>query len=137
MSDWLRARVTEGCAPHELAIFVRSDAQTSRARAAAEGAGLPFKIIDESVETTSGFASICTMHLAKGLEFRAVAVMACDDEIIPLQERIEAIGDESDLEEVYASERHLLYVACTRARDHLLVGDRRYGLIGVPRRFNN
>jgi hypothetical protein len=31
------------------------------------------------------------MHLAKGLEFRAVAVMACDDEVIPLQERIEAI----------------------------------------------
>jgi superfamily I DNA/RNA helicase len=121
VSDWLRARVTEGCAAHELAIFVRSDAQTGRARAAAEGAGLPFKIIDESAETTSGFASICTMHLAKGLEFRAVAVMACDDEIIPLQERIEAIGDESDLEEVYASERHLLYVACTRARDHLFV----------------
>jgi mRNA-degrading endonuclease RelE of RelBE toxin-antitoxin system len=121
VSDWLRARVTEGSAPHELAIFVRSDTQIGRARSAAEGAALPFKIIDESVETTSGFASICTMHLAKGLEFRAVAVMACDDEIIPLQERIEAIGDESDLEEVYASERHLLYVACTRARDHLLV----------------
>jgi superfamily I DNA/RNA helicase len=29
------------------------------------------------------------MHLAKGLEFRTVAVMACDDEVIPLQERIE------------------------------------------------
>jgi len=27
----------------------------------------------------------------------------------------------ADLEEVYDSERHLLYVACTRARDHLLV----------------
>jgi superfamily I DNA/RNA helicase len=121
VSDWLRARVTEGSAPHELAIFVRSDAQIGRARAAAEGAGLPFKVIDESVETTGGFASICTMHLAKGLEFRAVVVMACDDEIVPLQERIEAIGDESDLEEVYASERHLLYVACTRARDHLFV----------------
>jgi superfamily I DNA/RNA helicase len=61
------------------------------------------------------------MHLAKGLEFRAVAVMACDDEIIPSQERIENVGDEADLEEVYDSERHLLYVACTRARDHLLV----------------
>jgi len=121
VSDWLRARVAEGSVPHELAIFVRSDAQTGRARAAAEAAGLPFKVVDESVDTTSGFASICTMHLAKGLEFRAVAVMACDDEIIPLQERIEAIGDESDLEEVYASERHLLYVACTRARDHLFV----------------
>jgi ATP-dependent exoDNAse (exonuclease V) beta subunit len=30
-------------------------------------------------------------------------------------------ADDSDLEEVYATERHLLYVACTRARDHLLV----------------
>ena len=61
------------------------------------------------------------MHLAKGLEFPAVAVMACDDEILPLQERIEAIADDADLEEVYNTERHLLYVACTRARDDLLV----------------
>ena len=61
------------------------------------------------------------MHLAKGLEFRTVAVMACDDEIIPLQERIETVADDADLEEVYNTERHLLYVACTRARDHLMV----------------
>jgi superfamily I DNA/RNA helicase len=71
--------------------------------------------------------SISTMHLAKGLEFRAVAVMACDDEVVPLQARIEAVADESDLEEVYETERHLLYVACTRARDHLLVTGRGAG----------
>jgi superfamily I DNA/RNA helicase len=29
--------------------------------------------------------------------------------------------DDADLEEVYDTERHLLYVACTRARDHLLL----------------
>ena len=29
--------------------------------------------------------------------------------------------DEAELEEVYNTERHLLYVACTRARDFLLV----------------
>jgi superfamily I DNA/RNA helicase len=45
--------------------------------------------------------------------------MACNDEIIPSQERIENVADDADLEEVYDSERHLLYVACTRA--HLLV----------------
>ena len=61
------------------------------------------------------------MHLAKGLEFRAVVVMACDDEVIPSQERIDTIADEADLEDVYRTERHLLYVACTRARDRLLV----------------
>jgi ATP-dependent exoDNAse (exonuclease V) beta subunit len=47
--------------------------------------------------------------------------MASDDEVIPLQERIESVADDADLEEVYDTERHLLYVACTRARDHLLV----------------
>jgi len=73
------------------------------------------------VETTPGRLSIGTMHLAKGLEFRAVAVMACDDEVLPLQERIEAVADDADLEDVYNTERHLLYVACTRARDCLLV----------------
>ena len=61
------------------------------------------------------------MHLAKGLEFRAVVVAACDDEVIPLQSRIDEIVDEADLDDVYETERHLLYVACTRARDHLLV----------------
>ena len=61
------------------------------------------------------------MHLAKGLEFRAVVVMACGDEVIPLQERIETVGDDADPHEVYDTERHLLYVACTRARDFLLV----------------
>ena len=47
--------------------------------------------------------------------------MACDDEVIPLHERIETGADEGDLQEIYETERHLLYVACTRARDHLLI----------------
>lgn len=101
-----------------IALFVRSAAQLDRAKAAAQRAEMKYKILDEHVETTSGYLSVSTMHLAKGLEFRAVGVMACDDEVIPLQERIETVTDESDLEDVYNTERHLLYVACTRARDH-------------------
>ncbi len=107
--------------PHEAAVFVRSPAQLARARAAVEEAKVPLKVLDEKVEPSSGHLSISTMHLAKGLEFRAVVVMACDDGVLPLQERIEAVADEADLEEVYDTERHLLYVACTRARDNLLV----------------
>ena len=121
VSEWLTARSDEGVMPHEIGVFVRSAAEADRARAATEDAGLPFKVLDENVETTSGRVSISTMHIAKGLEFRAVAVMACDDEVIPLQQRIETVADDADLEEVYNTERHLLYVACTRARDHLLV----------------
>ena len=121
VGTWLVDLGNAGVMPHEMGVFVRSPAELDRARAAVEHAGLPFKVLDENVETTGGHVSISTMHLAKGLEFRTVAVMACDDEIMPLQARIETVADDADLEEVYNTERHLLYVACTRARDHLLV----------------
>lgn len=68
------------------------------------------------------------MHLAKGLESRAVVVMACDDEIIPFQARIETVTDDADLAEVYETERHLLYVACTRAWDRVARDERRYAI---------
>ena len=118
---WLAERFSAGILPQEFGVFVRSEAQLERAQAAVTASGLPFKVLDDHVETASGHVSIMTMHLAKGLEFRAVVVMACDDEVIPLQERIETVGDDADLQEVYDTERHLLYVACTRARDQLLV----------------
>ena len=121
VGQWLSGHEKDGVAPHEFGVFVRSAAELDRARSAVQLSGLPFRVLDENVATTSGHVSISTMHLAKGLEFRAVVVMACDDEIIPLQERIETVGDDADLQEVYDTERHLLYVACTRARDHLLV----------------
>lgn len=122
VGNWIAEKVTsDAIMPHEVGVFVRSEAQLDRARAAANKAQVPFKILDEHVEVRSGYISIGTMHLAKGLEFRAVVVMGCDDEVIPLQQRIETVGDDADLQEVYDTERHLLYVACTRARDHLLV----------------
>jgi superfamily I DNA/RNA helicase len=123
VAAWLKAQVDQGVRPHEIGVFVRSEAQLSRAQAAAEGAGLKWRVLDDRLAPSAdGSAiSIGTMHLAKGLEFRAVAVMACDDEVVPLQERIETVGDDADLQEVYDTERHLLYVACTRARDALMV----------------
>lgn len=121
VAEWLRDRVAEGEAPHEIGVFVRSEAQIERARRAVELAQLPSRELTAQVEVSSGHAAIGVMHLAKGLEFRAVAVMACDDEVLPLQERIEQVGEDGDLQDVYDTERHLLYVSCTRARDQLHV----------------
>ena len=121
VATWLREHRDSGVGAREMAIFVRSGKELDRARRAVRDAGFSFQVLDERVETNKDCVSISTMHLAKGLEFRAVAVMACDDEVIPLQERIETVADDADLEEVYNTERHLLYVACTRARDHLMI----------------
>jgi hypothetical protein len=121
VGSWIAERIAAGVPPHEIGVFVRANSQLRRARSAVKTAGAAAVELSDKIETAPGCISIATMHAAKGLEFRAVAVMACDDEVIPLQERIENVADEADLEEVYNTERHLLYVACTRARDHLLV----------------
>jgi superfamily I DNA/RNA helicase len=121
VAEWLSKRKADGILAHEIGLFVRSAAQLPQARAAVAAAKLEAIELNERFDSQAGRVPIRTMHLAKGLEFRAVIVMACNDEVIPLQERMEAVADEADLEEVYSTERHLLYVACTRARDHLLI----------------
>ena len=118
---WLQECLDKGVEAKEIGVFVRSMKELDRACAAVREAGLAYWVLDDSTGSGDESVSVSTMHLAKGLEFRAVAVMACDDEVIPLQERIETVADDADLEEVYNTERHLLYVACTRARDHLLI----------------
>ncbi|MGH9892213.1 MAG: 3'-5' exonuclease, partial [bacterium] len=121
IGSWIRERIDEGMLPQEIGVFVRSAEQVPRAREAVANAGLSVTVPAAGVDPEPGKVVLMPMHLAKGLEFRAVVVAACDDEVLPLQSRIESVADESDLEEVYHTERHLLYVACTRARDQLLV----------------
>jgi superfamily I DNA/RNA helicase len=77
--------------------------------------------LDEALRSKEGAVTLATMHLAKGLEFKAVVVMAVDEDVIPDPRRIEAMADLSQLPDLYETERHLLYVACTRARDQLLI----------------
>ena len=118
---WIAKLVAAGVAPHEMAVLVRSVAQFDRAKAATKAAGQRWVSLHERPEVPDGRIVVGTMDLAKGMEFRAVAVMACDDEVIPLQSRVEGASEESELDEIFESERHLLYVACTRARDHVTI----------------
>jgi hypothetical protein len=105
VESWL----SYGVAPNEIGVFVRTPQLVTRARAAIAG--------------LAGAAEMTTapMSLAKGLEFRAVVVMACDEGILPLDERVADAADEAELDDIYEMERRLLYVACTRAREHLLL----------------
>lgn len=121
IAEWLAERQRAGYAPHEIGLLVRSNAQLERAAAAARTAGFSTVDLRRHVGGVSGSVAVGTMHAAKGLEFRAAAVIACDEEVLPSPARLANLGDPADLEDVYATERHLLYVACTRARDHLLV----------------
>jgi superfamily I DNA/RNA helicase len=121
VAEWIRARRQEGVAPGEMAVFVRSEGQLARGYAAIEAAGQQACKLDEKIALRSDAVTLSTMHLAKGLEFKAVAVIACDEDVIPDPSRLELVSDMAEIEEVYETERHLLYVACTRAREHLWI----------------
>ena len=47
VAQWLQERITEGVALHEIGIFVRSTSELDRARAAAEQAGIEYRVLDE------------------------------------------------------------------------------------------
>jgi len=48
---------------------------------------------------------------------RAVVVMACDDDVIPLQERIQSVGDDADLKEVYDYGKSAFSTSTARERE--------------------
>ncbi|MBB1492905.1 UvrD-helicase domain-containing protein [Paracoccus sp. MC1854] len=103
---WIEECRSEGIAPATIAVLVRSEAEIPRAKAALAAAG------DQDVP-------IKLMHDAKGQEYRAVAVMACDADVLPNEDRLHSASDARAHREIYDTERHLLYVAATRARERL------------------
>lgn len=118
---FIREAFDDGIPADQIAIFVRSSAELPRARAIAEAAVLPYRTMSSRKSGEDAAALVGTMHLAKGLEFRAVLVVACDEGVLPLAARVADVADEFELDEVIATERQLLYVAATRARDRLFV----------------
>ncbi|MES1949835.1 putative DNA helicase [Salinisphaera sp. S4-8] len=124
VADWLSARVEVALQPGEIAVLVRSEEELDRGRQAIEQSGLKFAMLDEKVSPPGDAIALGTMHIAKGLEFRALAIMACDDDVLPSYTRLASAADPATHEEIFATERHLLYVAMTRARDTLLLSGR-------------
>ncbi len=68
---------------------------------------------DEDKESEQGRVNLMTIHSAKGLEYRIVFVVGCEDGVIPHRRAIE--DDPANIEE----ERRLFYVALTRAKERL------------------
>jgi superfamily I DNA/RNA helicase len=121
VGKWIVSMIKTGITPEEIGVIVRSESEFDRAKKAVETSGERYQVMTGDEVRGSHGITIVTMHVAKGMEFRAVVVMACDEEVIPSTERIDSVGVYLDIQEVYDTERHLFYVACTRARERLLV----------------
>ncbi|MFN0011569.1 MAG: ATP-dependent helicase [Phycisphaerales bacterium] len=82
----------------------------------------------DAIDQTQGAVMLMTLHAAKGLEFRCVAMIGLEEGLLPHSRSHES---ESALEE----ERRLCFVGVTRAMDDLHITSAAYRTIrGVPER---
>lgn len=121
VARWLEQLFEAGIKPQECCLFVRTRELLARAEAVAGLANCGHVLLDEGVPAEEGAIALATMPYAEGLEFKAVAVMACDAWSVPLQSRLDSAMRDTDADDIRAMERQLLYVAATRARDYLLL----------------
>ena len=72
-------------------------------------------------DQTNAGIRLCTMHRAKGLEFKAVAIPFMSDTLFPLKWLLDKAVDEADRKDTEARLKALLHVAATRAKGFLRV----------------
>jgi superfamily I DNA/RNA helicase len=122
LAAWVRGLVDRGVAPAEIAIFARTKkVLDERVKPAVEKAGLAAEPLSLETEVPDGAVNIGTLHAAKGLEYRAVALAGCDAGILPNRAALMSAEEGAERAEAEARERHLLYVGCTRARETLII----------------
>jgi superfamily I DNA/RNA helicase len=110
----------DGIEPHAIGVAARAGYLWKAASDALRAAGIPVAKLSASAKTNG--VRLGSMHGMKGLEFQAVAVIGVSDGVVPAPnavtpESADPLAHAQDLQRA----RCLLFVACTRARDHLYV----------------
>ncbi|TDC89593.1 hypothetical protein E1285_16240 [Actinomadura sp. 7K507] len=114
----VRAWLDEGIEPGAIGVATRYQYMVRRVTGRLKVEG----ITAHQVPSMSVGVQVGSMHRMKGLEFRCVAVVGAEEGAIPASL---AITPEAEDGKAHAQdlqkERRLLFVTCTRARDHLYV----------------
>src|SRR5690606_19262377 len=122
VAQWLKKLIANGYRPGEIAIFARTKGMlTDRVHIAVKESGLESFNLEGDEQPPTNRVAIGTVHRSKGLQFRAVAVMAVEDGVVPLRSVRTRQPDAAAERAFVEKERNLLYVACSRARERLLV----------------
>lgn len=115
LRGWIRDRADSGA----IAVLVRDKYQVDRVVTGLVKRGLAAGPFDGD-DTAHGAPIVMTMHRAKGTEFSHVLMFGLSAGSTPAGLRNEAFDNEA-WKDALLRERSLIYVAATRARDHLVL----------------
>ncbi len=118
----VRQWIQGGMGPSDICVVARRRALVRVYEKALDEAGIAAEAIEtdgESLDRTK--LRLGTMHRVKGLEFRAVVIAGVQRGSVPQKLPADKFADDVARDAFLQGERHLLYVAATRARDELLV----------------
>ncbi|HEX3514716.1 MAG TPA: UvrD-helicase domain-containing protein, partial [Trebonia sp.] len=120
LAEQIRSWLALGIEPQAIGVTARSASLVREARQMLKADGI--MTVPLSGRNTAPAVRAGTMHAMKGLEFQAVAVTGVERGLVP---EPATITPQSEDPVAYAQdlqrERCVLFVACTRARDHLYV----------------
>ena len=125
-NEFVGERVAElisgGTRPSEIAVFARLKRKRYWFEEELKRRSIPICIPDQREDDNiEDGVYMSTMHGAKGMEFRFVFIVGCEQGQVPAQAPIGMASDEMEKKAALQREKNLLYVSMTRAREQLYV----------------
>jgi superfamily I DNA/RNA helicase len=126
LKDWIYRCLNDNIQPGEIAIFARSENALKEVEhmlreEVLQERGIQARKLQRDTPPVPHELNYGTAHNAKGLEFRAVAVVRVTATYFPHYSAIKDIVDTAERKAKEDQERQLLYTVCTRARERLYI----------------
>ena len=119
--DWVKSKINEGIDLHEIIILSREVNDLKPFSRKLKENDISCWELDASSNFLYNEVGMASVRRVKGLEYRCVAIVNCNDDQFPLEKELAKIGDINDEDDFLIKEINLLYVAMTRARDNLYI----------------
>ena len=120
LAETVRAWLDDGVSPATIAVLARRSAEQDRARVALQEARVAVELLQKEGGGNPGAVKIASMHRAKGTEFSRVIIVGAEAGVVPLDWVFDS-EPEPERAAIRGRERSLFYVACSRARDELII----------------
>ena len=119
VAELVRGWIDEGMSPSAIGVLGRTRGLLTPIQEVLTRDDIQWSELDDDA---AGNVRITTMHSAKGMEFARLIVAGLNADAVPLPIAVTAEADDAlQHEHDMLRERCLLYVACTRARDQLVL----------------